>query len=884
MKINKISKSVLAVSLLFTSFSCSVSPTNSPDLSDKTKVSNSQNQGTIVVNLGSIFGTENHKFSLKRYKFDDSAVDEIRIAVYSTDAAGNVTFDANGMLKPEAEKTIKRSDSLSEVFLSVAAGKNKVVVIETFDVKDVQLTRLMGSISINGGQKTTLKVNYGTYPTAEILRKLISSNVVADRMLAYSLNLTDLENFVNKLTAYDINSNTYGGINPAYLDTDAIINNIKANRVKVSDAGVPMAKGDIKAYWFTGSSDNTFNIVNGVVSNDSADTTPFMFNGNVAVGDVVFFKETDTASNTDKEYQFNVTAVNTVTNTITLDRMFNSTAGKVIKTISIPDRKKYDNEVKAKLRLTVKNSSGTILKGVKYEINDLTSENVLSSTEDVTVIENVGPGKWLLRVTAYDGGKTLQYMETLDIKPGNTLIEKTIVPTESKVASIRFEDLNKNENTPVPSNIDLTTGYSITIRAFVLMDDGSENQNVTWSSSDSAIASVSGGGISAGNAGIATITAAATDNLNIKKTFTVTVTANQSEGPYISSFSPSASGIGTEILIKGDRFDDATLNSTTVRFNGALAQVIDVKKTEIKVKVPANATTGKITITTPKGTFVSSDYFIVNNPNNADTTGMVFIPSTDKEGYYMGYSGSETDDFYPRHKVILNSFHIDRTEVTNEDFNMFINAGGYTNDSYWSTEGLSFRNSNNLNNSNARPSYWLDTRFNQPKQPVVGISFYEAEAYASWKGRRLPTEAEWEYAARGKDERLFPWGGDAPSDGNKKANGFFGTLGNGDDYQYTNEVGKFTNGDSPFGLKDMSGNAFEWVSDFYDSKYYTTNVTENPKGPSVGGSKVLRGGSWYNHPQFSNDVSKMTDSMRSYTRFYSSPSNRSNYIGFRTAR
>lgn len=82
----------------------------------------------------------------------------------------------------------------------------------------------------------------------------------------------------------------------------------------------------------------------------------------------------------------------------------------------------------------------------------------------------------------------------------------------------------------------------------------------------------------------------------------------------------------------------------------------------------------------------------------------------------------------------------------------------------------------------------------------------------------------------------------------------------------------------------MSGNAFEWVSDYYDPKYYTSNPMENPKGPSIGGTKVLRGGSWYNHPYFTNDQTKMLDSMKTYTRFYSSPSNRSNYIGFRTAR
>lgn len=880
MKTNKISKTVLAVSLLFTSFSCSIGQTLTPNLTDKNKIENQENQGTIVVNLGDIFGSQKHKFSLKNYKFDESAVNEIKMSVYSTDALGNVTFDANGNLKPEIEKVIKRSESISEVFLPVAAGKNKVVAIETFDIKKIKLSTLMGSLNVYGGKKTTLNVNFGTYPVAELLRKLMSSTIVADRMLAHSLDLDSLNLFINSLTGYDINSNTYGAINPSFLDIDNIISNIKANRLKVSDASVPMVKGDVKAYRFISSSDNLFNIAGNVVSNNALDATPFTFSGNVAVGDIIFLKEKDLSTGAESEHQLTVMALN-AGNTITVDRVIDFT-GKEVKTISIPDRKKYDNELKGKIRYTVKNSSGTILKGVKFEINDLTSQNVQSSTEDSTVIENISAGKWLLRVTAYDGGKTLQYSETLEIKPGSSYIEKTIVPTENKVKSIRFENLNDNTNTPVPSNIDLSSGYSVSIKAFVVMEDGSENQNITWTSSNTNIASVSSGTISGIASGLVMITAAANDNLSIKKTVTVTVTQNQNEGPMITSFSPNASSVNTEIVIKGDRFDDTSLAATTVRFNGVLATVLDVKKTEIKVKVPATATTGKITISTLKGTFVSQDYFIVNNSTVGNTDGMVFIPSTD--GFYMGYSGSETDNFYPRHKVILNSYHIDRTEVTNAQFEEFINAGGYTTDSYWSAEGLAFRNGNNLNNSVARPSYWIDTKFNQPNQPVVGISFYEAEAYANWKGRRLPTEAEWEYASRGKDERIYPWGNDAPSESNKKANGFFGTLGNGDDYQFTSEAGKYNNGDSPFGLKDMSGNAFEWTNDYYDPKYYTENPMENPKGPSVGGSKVLRGGSWYNHPYFSNDSTKMLDSMKTYSRFYSSPANRSNYIGFRTAR
>ena len=97
-------------------------------------------------------------------------------------------------------------------------------------------------------------------------------------------------------------------------------------------------------------------------------------------------------------------------------------------------------------------------------------------------------------------------------------------------------------------------------------------------------------------------------------------------------------------------------------------------------------------------------------------------------------------------------------------------------------------------------------------------------------------------------------------------------------------MGDYINGDSPFGLVDMSGNAYEWVNDWYGSKYYANSPINNPQGSGIGGTKVLRGGSWFNHPYFSNDSSKITNSMTTYYRLFSSPTNRSNYLGFRTAK
>ena len=205
--------------------------------------------------------------------------------------------------------------------------------------------------------------------------------------------------------------------------------------------------------------------------------------------------------------------------------------------------------------------------------------------------------------------------------------------------------------------------------------------------------------------------------------------------------------------------------------------------------------------------------------------------------------GSESEEAQdrekPERKIYLDEFLIGKYPVTNREYKEFVEAGGYENEESWTPEGWQWREKGKKN----EPLYRHDRKWNGANFPVVGVSWYEACAYAKWlsietgKEYRLPTEAEWEKAARGVDGRIYPWSGDFDKD---KCNCWELGLGR------TSPVGIFPGGASPYGCVDMSGNVWEWCSDWFDEKYYKKSPGNNPKGPDSGSGRVLRGGSWRN--------------------------------------
>ena len=209
---------------------------------------------------------------------------------------------------------------------------------------------------------------------------------------------------------------------------------------------------------------------------------------------------------------------------------------------------------------------------------------------------------------------------------------------------------------------------------------------------------------------------------------------------------------------------------------------------------------------------------------------VLFIPA----GYFtMGsteFDRKADGNEKPAHKVYTDAFWIDRTQVTNVQFRSCVQAGVCT---YNLAPGTA-------------PNFY-NTLFDN--HPVVYITWYQAAKYCAWEGGRLPTEAEWEKAARGPHDTMYAWGDQLPNINLVNLNNFVGV---------TTAVGNFPRGVSAYGLMDMGGNVREWVSDWYAPDYYQNSPVNNPKGPETGEKKVLKGAAFSDIVVFGRAANRLT--------------------------
>jgi len=232
---------------------------------------------------------------------------------------------------------------------------------------------------------------------------------------------------------------------------------------------------------------------------------------------------------------------------------------------------------------------------------------------------------------------------------------------------------------------------------------------------------------------------------------------------------------------------------------------------------------------------------------------------------YQYWDRDDTSDEYPQHLVYLDAFWMDQTEVTNSMFKLFIEETGYLTDAeksggssvsgysplHYSSDGTNWKKP-------LGPQSGLGGLSNHP---VVHVSWSDAKAYCEWAGKRLPTEAEWEKAARGYDSLEYPWGNNLPT--YSLANYNFSTIHSSG--VQTAPVGSYPEGKSPFGVLDMAGNVREWVADLYVSNFYGSSPYKNPLAQDGSDGFLARGGSWADSALFLRSASRLVN-------FYSSAS------------
>jgi formylglycine-generating enzyme required for sulfatase activity len=235
---------------------------------------------------------------------------------------------------------------------------------------------------------------------------------------------------------------------------------------------------------------------------------------------------------------------------------------------------------------------------------------------------------------------------------------------------------------------------------------------------------------------------------------------------------------------------------------------------------------------------------LAGGAGQADTQDMpmALVPAGE---FTMG--SNMADDEKPVHHLYLNAFYMDKYEVTVGQYAKYLE----------------------VTDMDEPPDWSIMNHPQHQKRPVVNVDWEDAVKFCKWAGKRLPTEAEWEKAARGTDGRIYPWGNEAPTRlhanyGRKEWNNHLALV----------PVGSFEEGRSPYDIYDMAGNAWEWVSDWYDYDYYKNSPRRNPIGPTTGDSKVVRGGSWLYISEF----------LRSAHRFAAQPTNRYFGYGFRCAK
>lgn len=303
--------------------------------------------------------------------------------------------------------------------------------------------------------------------------------------------------------------------------------------------------------------------------------------------------------------------------------------------------------------------------------------------------------------------------------------------------------------------------------------------------------------------------------------------------------------------------EDSSEQPTSQAANETVTETIpEITATSIPLPPSPTATPKTDNPTAAQPSTISS-----SSVRDADGMPMMYIPAS---SFLMG---SREDQFSyaherPQHEVFIDAYWIDIFEVSNAKFSHFVDQTGYETQA--EKQGYSY-----MYNAQGEWDTFKGVNWRHPmgagsiyydELPVTHVNYYDALAYCSWVGGRLPTEAEWEKAARGDDGRIYPWGND-----------FYPAYLQSDGNSGPTNVDRFPEGASPYGIFNMAGNVFEWTSDWYGPDYYEYSPGENPQGPSEGEFKAIRGGAWTNSAKH----------VRTPHRDISMPDRMNHLLGFR---
>ena len=305
--------------------------------------------------------------------------------------------------------------------------------------------------------------------------------------------------------------------------------------------------------------------------------------------------------------------------------------------------------------------------------------------------------------------------------------------------------------------------------------------------------------------------------------------------------------------------DQATplpLGLPTIFLTGTNPPTATATPTATQTPLPPTATSSPTITLTPTTGLGSTSI------SERDEASMVYVLA----GEFIMGSDPGMDPYFwgaesPSHTVYVDAFWLYQTEVTNAMYAQCVEAGSC--------------NLPKQTNTSTGADYYSNSSY--ADYPVIHVTWYQARDYCTWVGGRLPTEAEWEKAARGDDGRLFPWGNSYPSSSQANlcdqgcSNSGERVSALDDGYAETSPVGNYPAGASPYGALDMAGNVWEWVADWHQVGYYANSPYENPQGPAGGERKGMRGGSWFNG----------VDGVRAVARASRKPNDSFYSVGFR---